>query len=253
MVLRQTYQAYGGVAYTNGSGTVRYTFTGKELDAANLYYYGARYYDPEVGRFISVDPAKQGMNWYEYCADNPVKYIDPTGMVWLNPFSWFGGGSGKQENTGRNKGSGTTGKGTGTGTGAGSSTPTPTPTPTPKPASTPMPTPMRIPTPTPGYVPPDRTTYGNYTDYNASALIFDGGLQISDEDKSIHPYLGFQFGTPWPSFSMTGGENIVPGPSLSGQCSFLFSGQMGLNNQGGYTQGGFGTPSASVNLNVTFY
>jgi hypothetical protein len=35
--------------------------------------------NPVLGRFISVDPAKQELNWYAYCGNNPVKYVDPDG------------------------------------------------------------------------------------------------------------------------------------------------------------------------------
>ncbi|MBN2240619.1 MAG: RHS repeat-associated core domain-containing protein [Dehalococcoidales bacterium] len=48
-------------------------------------YYGARYYDPEIGRFISPDtiipnPADpQSFNRYSYCLNNPLKYNDPSG------------------------------------------------------------------------------------------------------------------------------------------------------------------------------
>ena len=44
-------------------------------------YFGARWYDPELGRFISQDPAKDGLNWYAYCNNNPLKYIDPDGFA----------------------------------------------------------------------------------------------------------------------------------------------------------------------------
>jgi len=55
-------------------------FTGKPEDGATeFYYFGARYYDPEVGRFISRDPAKDGLNWYVYCLNSPLRYIDPDG------------------------------------------------------------------------------------------------------------------------------------------------------------------------------
>ena len=38
------------------------------------------YYDPHVGRFIQRDPAGQGVNWYAYGANNPMRFVDPTGM-----------------------------------------------------------------------------------------------------------------------------------------------------------------------------
>ena len=64
---------------------VNHYFTGKELDATGLYFYGARYYDPEIGRFISADTIvqapydPQSLNRYSYCRNNPINYIDPTG------------------------------------------------------------------------------------------------------------------------------------------------------------------------------
>jgi RHS repeat-associated protein len=63
----------------------RYTYNGKELDETGLYYYGARYYDPVIGRFISGDPltgereSPQTLNRYAYCLNNPLKYVDPAG------------------------------------------------------------------------------------------------------------------------------------------------------------------------------
>lgn len=60
-------------------------FTGQRYDDTGLYYYGARYYDPEIGRFISPDTIvpdpmnPQTFNRYSYCLNNPLKYIDPSG------------------------------------------------------------------------------------------------------------------------------------------------------------------------------
>jgi RHS repeat-associated protein len=62
-------------------------FTGQRLDGTGLYYYGARYYDAGMGRFISADiiiphPTNpQSFNRYSYCLNNPLKYVDPSGHV----------------------------------------------------------------------------------------------------------------------------------------------------------------------------
>jgi len=56
----------------------RFSFTGKELDE-ELYYFNARYYDPNLGRFTSVDPVKDNLP-YVYVNNNPMNFIDPTGM-----------------------------------------------------------------------------------------------------------------------------------------------------------------------------
>src|SRR5690606_1010656 len=53
-----------------------------EMDReTGMYYYGARYYDPRVSIFISVDPlAEQTMEPYLYTGNNPIMFTDPTGM-----------------------------------------------------------------------------------------------------------------------------------------------------------------------------
>ncbi|MGE5557317.1 MAG: RHS repeat domain-containing protein [Bacillota bacterium] len=58
-----------------------YAYTRKKADEeTGLVYFGARFYDPEIGRFITEDPAKDGVNWYVYCENNPLKYIDLDGL-----------------------------------------------------------------------------------------------------------------------------------------------------------------------------
>ena len=51
-----------------------------------LIYLRARYYDPSIGRFISEDPIKDGTNWYVYCSNNPVAFIDPSGLEFGDKF-----------------------------------------------------------------------------------------------------------------------------------------------------------------------
>jgi|GEM_PF-3090468 len=80
------YMAFGEVFVDQrrtGFGTP-YKFNAKELDCeSGYYYYSARYYDPRMARFLGVDPlASQMPEWgsYTYTFNNPLKYIDPTGM-----------------------------------------------------------------------------------------------------------------------------------------------------------------------------
>jgi RHS repeat-associated protein len=60
-----------------------YRFNGKELDEeTGYYYYGARYYTPELGIWLSVDPLSDkypSMSAFMYCAGNPVVLVDPDG------------------------------------------------------------------------------------------------------------------------------------------------------------------------------
>ena len=71
---------YGEKEVSTGDGT-EYGFTDKADDASTgLKYFGARFYDAEVGRFISQDPKRQGGNWYSYCFNNPVNATDPDGQ-----------------------------------------------------------------------------------------------------------------------------------------------------------------------------
>ncbi|MBU0661018.1 hypothetical protein KKG22_02440, partial [Patescibacteria group bacterium] len=82
------YDAFGSTIGYTGVDTTNYLFTNQESDfESELYYYNARYYNPNTGRFISRD-AKLGNsgdvlshNRYIYVKNNPLKYVDPTGMI----------------------------------------------------------------------------------------------------------------------------------------------------------------------------
>ncbi|QQO10710.1 RHS repeat-associated core domain-containing protein [Breznakiella homolactica] len=106
MYERLEYTPYGEVWIEergNGEEGLPFRFTGKEMDEeTGLYYYGARYLDPKMSRWLSADPAMGdyvpgpgmspdklsglggvynviNLHTYHYAANNPVKYTDPTG------------------------------------------------------------------------------------------------------------------------------------------------------------------------------
>ncbi len=109
--VRQTelrYFAYGGTRYNPGSQMTiyRYTYryTGQRWDVnTGLYDYGARWYDPAIGRFLAADSIvpnpgdSQSLNRYMYVLGNPLKYSDPSGHAacsagdrscWENEWTW---------------------------------------------------------------------------------------------------------------------------------------------------------------------
>ena len=88
------YFPFGLTRSTSGAIPTDEKFTGQRLDSTGLYYYGARYYDANIGRFISPDTIvphpynPQSLNRYSYALNNPLKYIDPSGhdeLDWSDP------------------------------------------------------------------------------------------------------------------------------------------------------------------------
>ncbi len=75
------YDAFGNLLEESGQAPNRLLYTGQEYDReTGQYYLRARYYNPETGRFTQEDTYRgDGLNLYAYCANNPVKYVDPTG------------------------------------------------------------------------------------------------------------------------------------------------------------------------------
>ncbi len=77
LVARLDYDPFGKDLSNNNA---KYKFTGKEKDSSSLYYFGARYYDPSIGRFTSIDPSfNPSQTPYDYANNNPMAFVDPNG------------------------------------------------------------------------------------------------------------------------------------------------------------------------------
>lgn len=86
LLWREAYRPYGDRIRNEDDGTNVQWFSGKPHDTeTGLSYFGARYYEPIVGRFMSADPQRfdeaniQSFNRYAYANNNPYKFVDPDG------------------------------------------------------------------------------------------------------------------------------------------------------------------------------
>jgi RHS repeat-associated protein len=88
------YSPFGALSAT-GTNSNDYTYTGREADGLGIYYYRARYYNPQIERFLSEDPmgfAGSGPDLYAYVGDSPVNFSDPTGWATYVTNRLIGGG-----------------------------------------------------------------------------------------------------------------------------------------------------------------
>jgi RHS repeat-associated protein len=95
------YAAYGTIVSQERDHLNTFSFTGREWDPdAGLYYYRARWYDPEIDRFISEDPIgfAGGLNSYIYSRNDPINWTDPYGFIALYGGIGAGVGAGKNLN-----------------------------------------------------------------------------------------------------------------------------------------------------------
>lgn len=93
VIQTMNYYPFGAEFCDNGAKnyTQKHKYNGKEFDnmhGLNSYDYGARQYNPVTARWDRVDPLAEkyyGVSQYNYCMNNPVRFIDPDGMKWEDP------------------------------------------------------------------------------------------------------------------------------------------------------------------------
>ena len=85
LLFKENYQPYGSQINSTAGGYTQRAFAGHKQDKPDLIYMGARYYNPMVGRFLSIDPKEadpsdlHSLNRYAYANNNPYRYVDPDG------------------------------------------------------------------------------------------------------------------------------------------------------------------------------
>ncbi len=89
IVARYQYDPYGNLLGMSGplADANSYRFSSKEWCAnAGLYYYGFRYYEPNLQRWPNRDPFGEwgGLNLYQFVANSPLYYVDPYGLHWTD-------------------------------------------------------------------------------------------------------------------------------------------------------------------------
>jgi RHS repeat-associated protein len=79
------YTPYGESFSPSGTNPTDYGYTGEWEDQNDLVYLRARYYDPGLGSFVSLDPLETP-NRYGYVGGNPVNRVDPSGLQEISPY-----------------------------------------------------------------------------------------------------------------------------------------------------------------------
>ena len=91
VVWQAAYLPFGKAQITTGTVTNNLRFPGQYYDEeTGLHYNWNRFYDPELGRYISADPIglRGGMNLYAYVGGNPVNWFDPSGLTPQDRVNW---------------------------------------------------------------------------------------------------------------------------------------------------------------------
>ncbi|MBI3412123.1 MAG: hypothetical protein HY040_27645, partial [Planctomycetes bacterium] len=102
VVARYLFGPYGNLLASLGplADANLYRFSSKEFHGASgLHYYGFRFYEPSLQRWVNSDPLGErgGINLHGFVGNNPISRLDPYGLMdfhWYNPISWYWPGYG---------------------------------------------------------------------------------------------------------------------------------------------------------------
>ncbi len=84
IVNEYSYDPWGKILSETETVNNSIKYAGEYYDKeTGLIYLRNRYYDPTIGRFITEDPARDQLNWYTYCNNNPIMFVDPSGLYKL--------------------------------------------------------------------------------------------------------------------------------------------------------------------------
>ncbi len=83
VTLARSYEPYGDVLTSAGSGVTSYSFTGEWRDGSGLVYLRARYYSSYLGQFVGSDPSHREQNLFQYGGSNPLMRADPSGECFI--------------------------------------------------------------------------------------------------------------------------------------------------------------------------
>lgn len=82
---QMSYDVFGTPVNSFSEQNLVFGYNGKPIDSINGFYdYGYRHYEPSSGRFTTIDPIRDGINWFSYVTGDPVNFVDLWGLFYYS-------------------------------------------------------------------------------------------------------------------------------------------------------------------------